>query len=36
MYRPFCKQWVYYCKQLTAMTYQQTRLFPLAEGERSQ
>lgn len=36
MYRPFCKQWVYYCKQLTARTYQQTRLFPLAEGERSQ
>ena len=36
MYRPFCRQYVYYCKQLTAMTYQQARLFPLAEGERSQ
>lgn len=36
MYRPFCKQYAYYCKQLTAMTYQQTRLFPLDEGERAQ
>ena len=36
MYRPFCKQRAYFCKQLTAMTYQQTRLFSLAEGERSQ
>lgn len=36
MYRPFCKQAVYFCKQLTARTYQQTRLFPLAEGERAQ
>lgn len=36
MYRPFCKQSVYFCKQLTAMTYQQTRLFPLANGERAQ
>lgn len=36
MYRPFCKQFAYYCKQLTAMTYQQTRLFPLDEGERAQ
>ena len=36
MYRPFCKQRAYYCKQLTARTYQQTRLFPLDEGERAQ
>ena len=36
MYRPFCKQSVYFCKQLTARTYQQTRLFPLANGERAQ
>lgn len=36
MYRPFCKQYVYYCRQLTAMTYQQTRLFPLFGGERAQ
>ena len=36
MYRPFCKQYVYFCRQLTAMTYQQTRLFPLFGGERAQ
>lgn len=36
MYRPFCRQHVYFSGQLTAMTYQQPRLFPLAEGERSQ
>ena len=36
MYRPFCKQGAYFCKQLTARTYQQTRLFPLAASERAQ
>lgn len=36
MYRPFCRQRVYFSGQLTAMTYQQPRLFPLAEGERAQ
>ena len=35
MYRPFCKQWLYFNKELNEMTYQQTRLFPLAEGERA-
>ena len=34
MYRPFCKQHVYYVKQMIAMTYQQPRLFPLTFGER--
>lgn len=36
MYRPFCRQRVYFSGQLTARTYQQPRLFPLAEGERAQ
>ena len=35
MYRPFCKQWVYYDRTMNEMTYQQPRLFPLAEGERA-
>lgn len=35
MYRPFCKQWVYYDRVMNEMTYQQPRLFPLAEGERA-
>lgn len=35
MYRPFCKQWVYYDREMNEMTYQQPRLFPLAEGERA-
>lgn len=34
-YRPFCKQWVYYDRVMNEMTYQQPRLFPLAEGERA-
>lgn len=34
MYRPFCKQWVYYDRVMNEMTYQQPRLFPLAKGER--
>lgn len=29
-YRPFCKQWLYYSKELNEMTYQQPRLFPIA------
>ena len=33
MYRPFCKQWVYYNKVMNERTYQQPRLFPLAAGE---
>lgn len=33
MYRPFCKQWVYYNKTMNEMTYQQPRLFPLAASE---
>lgn len=34
-YRPFCKQWLYYSKELNERTYQQPRLFPLARGERA-
>ena len=34
-YRPFCKQWLYYSKELNERTYQQPRLFPLAGGERA-
>ncbi|MDO4590420.1 MAG: DEAD/DEAH box helicase family protein [Slackia sp.] len=33
MYRPFCKQWVYYNKIMNERTYQQPRLFPLASSE---
>lgn len=33
MYRPFCKQWVYYNKTMNERTYQQPRLFPLAASE---
>lgn len=29
-YRPFCKQWLYYSKELNERTYQQPRLFPIA------
>lgn len=32
-YRPFCKQWMYYSKELNERTYQQPRLFPLSIGE---
>ena len=35
MYRPFCKQWLYFNKELNERTCQQTRLFPLAGGERA-
>lgn len=35
LYRPFCKQWLYFNKELNEMTCQQTRLFPLAESERA-
>lgn len=33
MYRPFCKQWVYYDRMMNERTYQQPRLFPLAVSE---
>ena len=33
MYRPFCKQWVYYDRVMNERTYQQPRLFPLAGSE---
>lgn len=38
MYRPFCKQWVYYNRTMNEMTYQQPRLFPLAasKGEKAE
>lgn len=38
MYRPFCKQWVYYNRVMNERTYQQPRLFPLAsiEGEKAE
>lgn len=32
-YRPFCKQWLYYNKELNERTYQQLRLFPFAINE---
>ena len=35
LYRPFCKQWVYYNWEMNEMTFQQPRLFPLAGGERA-
>lgn len=35
MYRPFCKQWLYFSMELNEMTCQQTRLFPLVEDERA-
>lgn len=35
MYRPFCRQWVYYDRVMNEMTYQQPRLFPIAEGDRA-
>lgn len=38
MYRPFCKQWVYYNKVMNERTYQQPRLFPLvaSKGEKAE
>ncbi len=33
MYRPFCKQWLYFNMELNEMTCQQTRLFPFALSE---
>ena len=35
LYRPFCKEWLYYDERLIEMTYQQPRLFPLVEDERA-
>lgn len=32
MYRPFCKEYVYYDKYMNEMTLQQPRIFPLAEA----
>jgi predicted helicase len=31
MYRPFCKQWVYFDRQMNEMVYQLPRLFPTPE-----
>ncbi len=33
MYRPFCKQWVYFEPALIETTYQQPKLFPPGEGQ---
>ncbi|HJJ00282.1 MAG TPA: hypothetical protein OIM11_03940 [Coriobacteriaceae bacterium] len=33
MYRPFCKQYVYYDAKMNERTYQQPRLFPFATSE---
>lgn len=37
-YRPFCKQWLYYSKELNERTYQQPRLFPIAgrDGKKAE
>lgn len=35
LYRPFCRQWVYYDPTMNERTFQQPRLFPLAAGERA-
>ena len=32
MYRPFCKEYVYFDKYMNERTYQQPRIFPLAEA----
>lgn len=32
-YRPFCREWLYYSKELNERTYQQPRLFPFATSE---
>lgn len=32
-YRPFCREWVYYSKELNERTYQQPRLFPIARRD---
>lgn len=38
LYRPFCKQYVYYDVKMNEMTYQQPRLFPFAgrEGKKAE
>lgn len=33
-YRPFCKEWIYYSRELNERTYQQPRLFPLITENR--
>lgn len=35
LYRPFCKQWVYFDQLMNEIPSQHPRFFPLAEGERS-
>ncbi len=35
MYRPFCKQWVYFDQLMNERPSQHPRFFPLAEGERA-
>ncbi|PLS23794.1 DEAD/DEAH box helicase [Bifidobacterium imperatoris] len=34
VYRPFCKQWVYFDSFMNERTYQQPRIFPIAGGDR--
>ena len=31
LYRPFCKQYIYFAKELNDMTYQMSKIFPLQE-----
>ncbi|WP_461248985.1 type ISP restriction/modification enzyme, partial [Treponema sp. R6D11] len=33
IYRPFCKQYVYFAKELNDMTYQMTKIFPSNEHQ---
>lgn len=35
MYRPFCKQWVYFDQLMNEIPSQHPRFFPLAKGERA-
>ncbi|KFI98812.1 type ISP restriction/modification enzyme [Bifidobacterium stellenboschense] len=35
VYRPFCKQWVYFDSFMNERTYQQPRIFPIAGGDRA-
>lgn len=34
-YRPFCKQWLFYSKELNERTYQQPKLFPMGTGMKT-
>ena len=33
IYRPFCKQWLYFDKQWNSRRYQQPRIFPTPDGK---